>query len=299
MKINFKSLTVLSSIGNQVLATTCDTKDITQPEHFKEWDCDPKAPPGGLVPPRTRCYLICEEGYDPIGSPRDYHRCRKTGSWTHAYLSCQPDIQTWQKKIEERLDADEKNIGDNTVAIADNAEDIADNAEDIAENVDDIDDIEDDIAINREDIAGNSERIDENGQNIQDGFRDIMNFNAIQLITSAHLENPVGGLGFETGPLVVEINGSSGYACDVHKALNQDTANRLCQEAKYPGAEPNGWKIEAPTQPDNYPLVVGDMLCPGDAMDLSTCTSSGWGDLREPACNNYDAVLYLTCTLEL
>lgn len=296
MKINFKSVTILSSIGNQVLATTCDTKDITQPEHFKEWDCDPDAPPSGLVPPKTRCYLICQEGYDPIGSPRDYHRCRKTGTWTHAHLSCQADIKTWIKKIQDRLDADETKISDNTAAIADNAGDIVFNAEEIADNVDYIDDIEDDIEINREDIAGNSERIVENGQNIQDGFRDIMNFNAIQLITSAHLEIQPLSLQAE-GPLVVEINGSSGYTCDVQMTFDLDTANIFCQKAGYPSAE--NWVIKAPwKETPNNPLVVGDMLCPGDATDLSTCTSSGWGDLREPACNSYDDVLWLHCKLE-
>lgn len=297
MKINFKSVTVLSSIGNQVLATSCDTNDLTKPEHFKEWDCEPAAPPTGLVPPKTRCYLICEEGYDPVSSPRDYHRCRKTGTWTHTHLSCQPDIQTWINGIEDRLDADETKISDNTAAIADNAGDIADNADAIADNVDDIDDNEDDITINGEKIAENSKHIGENGQKIQDGFREIMNFNAIQLITSAHLEIEPGNLQ-AFGPLVVEINGSSGYTCDANMIFDLDTANIFCQKAGYPAAE--RWEIKAPwKETPNYPLVVGDMLCPGDATDLSTCTSSGWGDLREPACNSYDDVLWLYCTLPL
>jgi len=279
MKINFKSVTVLSSIGHQVLAANCDTNDLTKPEYFQAWSCSPLSQLGS-VPPKTTCFLKCQPGFYAVGSPRDYHRCKKTGAWTNNHFSCQPDIETWKKAIEDRLDAFEKKIVDNTAAIGN--------------NVDDIDDIEDDIVRNDENIAENYKRIDENGQNIQDCFRDPMNLNAIQHITGAHLEMPPGKKN-PFGPLVVEINGFSGYAFfDIlNITMTQSTANILCQKAGYAAAENSAWGIKLYNEFKNYPFIIGDMLCPDDAIDLSTCTSSGWGDLLPV--KSYDDAMFLHC----
>ena len=65
-----------------------------------------------------------------------------------------------------------------------------------------------------------------------------MNFDAIQQITSAHLQLAQGIYGAHKGPLVVEINGNSGYACDGYEKVNQHTADLLCELAGFSfGAE--------------------------------------------------------------
>jgi hypothetical protein len=253
-----------------VFAKDCDLNDLEKPEHWKAWECVPEAT-SNIVAPKTKCQMICQSGYSAKGWPVDYHRSRRSGTWSHSRLTCQfdvdPDeIKLWMKKIEEE----------------------------IANNRADIDDNEADIASNEYAIEQNMYNIEENGQNIQDGFRDIMNFNAIQLITSAHLEEwtsiPVG----IQGALLVQLGGNVGYACNAHLTVDETVAHLLCQKAGYMKAisfETRG----APPNHDHKPLSLGDMACPAEAQDLSTCTSSGWGDLRDPACKDYNAVLWLTC----
>ena len=94
-----------------------------------------------------------------------------------------------------------------------------------------------DVAANKEKIAHNAGHIAHNADDIQEYFKDIMNFDAIRLIDNAYL-------GFGTwiipppyeGPLVVEINGNEGYACDTDGTVDQHTADLLCQRAGYAGA---------------------------------------------------------------
>ena len=91
----------------------------------------------------------------------------------------------------------------------------------------------DDVAENKENIAENAAHITQNADNLQEYFKDIMNFNAIRLIDDAYLE------GFQPvldGPLIVEINGNVGYACDTDGTVDQHTADLLCQKAGYAGA---------------------------------------------------------------
>ena len=81
MKINFQFVTVLSSVGvNLVAANTnhCNTNTLTQPDHFDDWDCNPAAAPDGTVAVGTRCELECEEGFDPYSDrKRKNYICRK------------------------------------------------------------------------------------------------------------------------------------------------------------------------------------------------------------------------------
>ena len=91
----------------------------------------------------------------------------------------------------------------------------------------------DDVAENKENIAENAAHITQNANNLQKYFKDIMNFDAIRLIDDAYLE------GFQPvldGPLIVEINGNVGYACDTDGTVDQHTADLLCQKAGYAGA---------------------------------------------------------------
>ena len=88
------------------------------------------------------------------------------------------------------------------------------------------------IEDNRENIDVNRGNIEENTENLQDNFRDTMNFDAITLIENAYLET--GGVILPDGPLVVEINGYQGYACDTDGTVDQHTADLLCQEAGFP-----------------------------------------------------------------
>ena len=77
MKINFQFFTVLSSVGVNLAAANCNTDDLTQPDLFKAWDCDPAATPGGVVTVGTRCKLECEEGFTPFSDrKRDFYACR-------------------------------------------------------------------------------------------------------------------------------------------------------------------------------------------------------------------------------
>ena len=96
----------------------------------------------------------------------------------------------------------------------------------------------DDVAENKENIAENAAHITQNADNLQEYFKDIMNFDAIRLIDDAYLElfttiiPPSEG----PGPLIVEINGNVGYACDTDGTVDQHTADLLCQKAGYAGA---------------------------------------------------------------
>ena len=92
-----------------------------------------------------------------------------------------------------------------------------------------------DVAENKENIAENAAHITQNADNLQKYFKDIMNFDAIRLIDEAVLEGPFGVIPIE-GPLVVEINGNEGYACDTDGTVDQHTADLLCQKAGYAGA---------------------------------------------------------------
>ena len=93
--------------------------------------------------------------------------------------------------------------------------------------------MQDEIAENKRNIANNAANIAQNAEHIQEGFKEIMNFDAIRLIDDAYLE------GFQPvldGPLIVEINGNVGYACDTDGTVDQHTADLLCQKAGYAGA---------------------------------------------------------------
>ena len=79
MKINFQFVTVLSA-GINIAVANCNTNDLTQPDHFKAWNCVQPTPISGIVPYGTKCYLECEDGYTPF-SPRakNHYTCRKSG----------------------------------------------------------------------------------------------------------------------------------------------------------------------------------------------------------------------------
>ena len=96
----------------------------------------------------------------------------------------------------------------------------------------------DDVAENKENIAENAAHITQNADNLQEYFKDIMNFNAIRLIDDAYLELiiPIIPPSEGPGPLIVEINGNVGYACDTDGTVDQHTADLLCQKAGYAGA---------------------------------------------------------------
>ena len=96
MKINFQFVTVLSA-GVDLIAATgdhhCDTNDLTEPDHFKAWNCVPEAPSSGIVPTGTKCYLECQDGFDTwSGQKRNFHTCRRNG-WqpTNLNLQCKYD----------------------------------------------------------------------------------------------------------------------------------------------------------------------------------------------------------------
>ena len=94
----------------------------------------------------------------------------------------------------------------------------------------------DDVADNKENIADNAAHIANNADNLQEYFKDTMNFDAIRLIDNAQLELHNIPPPVLEGPLVVEINGNEGYACDTDGTVDQHTADLLCQKAGYAGA---------------------------------------------------------------
>ena len=77
MKINFQFVTVLSSVGINLVAANCNTNDLTQPDNFKDWKCNLPVGPGGTVIAGTRCELECEEGFTPYSDrKRKHYVCR-------------------------------------------------------------------------------------------------------------------------------------------------------------------------------------------------------------------------------
>ena len=97
--------------------------------------------------------------------------------------------------------------------------------------------MQDEIAENKRNIANNAANIAQNADHIQEGFKEIMNFDAIRHIDNAYLEfGPIIPPPVWEGPLIVEINGNEGYACDTDGTVDQHTADLLCQKAGYAGA---------------------------------------------------------------
>ena len=93
----------------------------------------------------------------------------------------------------------------------------------------------DDVEENRDNIAVNSGNIAQNADHIQEGFKELMNFDAIRHIEHAYLESSLLPPILE-GPLIVDINGNEGYTCDTDSTVDQHTADLLCQKAGYAGA---------------------------------------------------------------
>ena len=94
-----------------------------------------------------------------------------------------------------------------------------------------------DVAENKRNIADNAADIAQNADNLQEYFKDIMNFHAIRLIDNAYLEGLIiPPQPLLEGPLIVQINGNVGYACDTDGTVDQHTADLLCQKAGYAGA---------------------------------------------------------------
>ena len=86
MKIDFKFVTILSSIGVNFAEKTCSTSGLTKPEHWNGWAC--KSSDGsetqGLsdrdVDVGTKCRLQCPEGSIPwAGQRRNHYACRHNG----------------------------------------------------------------------------------------------------------------------------------------------------------------------------------------------------------------------------
>ena len=90
---------------------------------------------------------------------------------------------------------------------------------------------------NKGNIANNAAHIAQNADHIQEGFKEIMNFDAIRLIENAYLEiPPLDPNHVGPWPLIVEINGNDGYTCDTYGTVDQHTADLLCQKAGFAGA---------------------------------------------------------------
>ena len=72
------------------------------PENADSWKCN-KAVDQGKVAKYARCKLICQEGYDlSKGKRRDFHRCKRTGSWmttANVLLSCKPNANFFVEKL--------------------------------------------------------------------------------------------------------------------------------------------------------------------------------------------------------
>lgn len=300
MKINYNFVTVLGSFGvNQVLAQKTSTKEcnvnnLVKPEHFTEWDCNPMPSTTGSVPPKTKCYLICEEGWIPNDN-RPFHRCKKNGEWNHHRdLYCIPNFKHWI----DQIDKNTHDIATNTAAIAGN-KNVGDvNGRAIALNIDHIGNNDDNIMSNqafmfknREFIMINNYNITETDNDLQEYFDDLMRFNAIQIVDNTRL-NWMSVR--NEGGLILTINGNEGFACDIDGKVDQHTADVLCKSAGWwNGAE--SWRKEAPPFINNRPINIGDIFCESWAEHITQCTSSGWGDLRESKCKSYDDALYLKC----
>ena len=72
------------------------------PENADTWKCN-KPIEQGKVAKYARCKLICQEGYDlSKGKRRDFHRCKRTGSWMtieNVILSCKPNANFFVEKL--------------------------------------------------------------------------------------------------------------------------------------------------------------------------------------------------------
>ena len=90
-----------------------------------------------------------------------------------------------------------------------------------------------------DDVKANAESIDVNRGNIADTddklqayFKDTMNFDAIthieRVAIDEYLLNPAG-----PWPIIVDITGNEGYACDTDGTVDQHTADLLCIKAGY------------------------------------------------------------------
>jgi len=301
MKINYNFVTVLGSIGvNQVLAQKvppkdCNVNSLTKPTHWKAWDCNPEPTITGDVPPKTKCYLECDEGWLPNDN-RPFRRCKKNGEWNgHRPLYCIPNFEHWI----EQIDKNTADIAANTAGIAkskgvgiDNAHRISLHDGEIAENYDDIRYNEQYMRENLDMIITNSQNITDVDDNLQEYFEDIMKFDAIKNVDHVKIQ---WATKLNEGALKLTINGNTGFACDGSKKVDKHTADILCQRAGFwKGAE--SWTTREPYYLYNkLPIVVGDIFCESWAGQLDSCSSSGWGNLREPACNSYDDVLFLKC----
>ena len=72
------------------------------PENADSWKCN-KAVDQGKVARYARCKLVCQEGYDlSKGKRRDFHRCKRTGSWMtteNVILFCKPNGIFFAEKL--------------------------------------------------------------------------------------------------------------------------------------------------------------------------------------------------------
>ena len=72
------------------------------PENGDIWKCN-KPVDQGNVARYARCKLVCQEGYDlSKGKNRDFHRCKRTGSWmttANVILSCKPNGIFFAEKL--------------------------------------------------------------------------------------------------------------------------------------------------------------------------------------------------------
>ena len=77
MKINFQFVTVLGSVGTNLAAANCNTNTLTQPDNFKDWECNLPVGQDGSVIAGTRCELECEEGFTSYSDrKRKHYVCR-------------------------------------------------------------------------------------------------------------------------------------------------------------------------------------------------------------------------------
>ena len=72
------------------------------PENGDTWKCN-KRVDQGKIERYARCKLVCQEGYDlSKGKRRDFHRCKRTGTWMtteNVILSCRPNGKFFAEKL--------------------------------------------------------------------------------------------------------------------------------------------------------------------------------------------------------
>ena len=77
------------------------------PENGDTWKCN-KPVDQGKVERYARCKLVCQEGYDlSKGKRRDFHRCKRTGSWmttANVILSCKPNGDFFADRLRIAMD---------------------------------------------------------------------------------------------------------------------------------------------------------------------------------------------------